>query len=157
MVGGFFHSISYVFTHEIIRQKKKNLTICAASFNEQADQLIGAGCVDRLDTSYVGVEVFGACDCYRRAVEKGFPHKIEIEEYTNFAIMARFMAGALGIPYIPINSMKGSDLLKYNAWMGENKARVAQDPFGSGVEHVLVPALKPALERAGLQEGHRFL
>lgn len=143
MVGGFFHSISYVFTHEIIRQQKKGLTVCAASFNEHVDQLIGAGCVDRMDTSYVGVEVFGACDCFRRAVEKGLPHKIEIEEYTNFAMMARFLAGALGIPYIPINSMKGSDLLKYTAWMGDNKFKLMQDPFGSGFEHVLVPALQP--------------
>ena len=145
MVGGFFHSISYVFTHEIIRQRKAGLTICAASFNEQADQLIGAGCVDRIDTSYVGMEVFGACECFRRAFEKRIPHKIDIEEYTNFAIMARFLAGALGIPYIPINSMRGSDLLKYAGWMGENKAKVMPDPFGSGFDHVLVPALQPGV------------
>jgi glutaconate CoA-transferase subunit A len=58
-------------------------------------------------------------------------------------MMARFMAGSLGIPYVPVNSMKGSDLLKYSAWKGENKAKLMKDPFGSGVEHVLVPALQP--------------
>ncbi len=141
--GGFFHSISYVLNHEIIRQNKKHLTICQASFNEQADQLIGAGCVDRIIASYVWMEVFGPCYCFRRAMEKGFPHKVEMEDYTNFAMMARFLAGSLGIPYIPINSMKGSDMLKYSAWMGDDKAKLMKDPFGSGYEHVLVPALQP--------------
>jgi glutaconate CoA-transferase subunit A len=141
--GGFFHSISYVLNQEIIRQKKSHLTICQASFNEQADQLIGAGCVDRIIASYVWMEVFGPCSCFRRAMEKGFPHKIEMEDYTNFAMMARYLAGALGIPYIPIHSMKGSDMLKYTAWMGDSKAKLMPDPFGSGNEHVLVPALQP--------------
>lgn len=141
--GGFFHCISYVLNHELIRQQKRHLTICQASFNEQADQLIGAGCVDRIIASYVWMEVFGPCACFRRAMEKGIPHKIEMEDYTNFAMMARFLAGSLGLPYIPINSMKGSDMMKYPAWMGENKAKLLKDPFGSGFEHVLVPALQP--------------
>ena len=105
--------------------------------------MIGAGCVDRIESSYNGLEVFGPNYCYRRAIERSIPHKLEIEDYTNFAMMARFMAGALGIPYVPINSMKGSDLLKYSAWKGENKAKLMKDPFGSGFEHVLVPALQP--------------
>jgi len=142
-VGGFFHSISYVLTHEIIRQKRKHLTICQPSFNEHADQMIGAGCVDRIISSYVWMEVFGPLYCFRRAMEKGIPHKIEMEDYTNFAVMARYLAGALGIPYIPINSMKGSDMVTHSAWMGENKAKVMKDPFGSGYDHVLVPALQP--------------
>lgn len=143
MVGGFFHSISYVITHEIIRQQKKGLMINTASFNEHADQLIGAGCVDRIDTAYIGMEVFGSCYSYRRAMEKGIPHKIEVEEYSNFAMMARYMASALGIPYVPINAMKGSDMMNCAAWMGENKIKLMQDPFGSGFEHALVPALQP--------------
>jgi len=126
--------LSYTLNHEIIRQKKRHLTICQASFNEQADQLIGAGCVDRIIASYVWMEVFGPCSCFRRAMEKGLPHKVEMEDYTNFAMMARFLAGSLGVPYIPINSMKGSDMLKYPSWMGENKAKLLKDPFGSGFE-----------------------
>ncbi|PKN67722.1 MAG: 3-oxoadipate--succinyl-CoA transferase subunit A [Deltaproteobacteria bacterium HGW-Deltaproteobacteria-12] len=145
MVGGFFHSISYTLTHEIIRQKKKGLTISTASFNEHADLLIGAGCVDRIDTSYIGMEVFGACESFRRSIEKGIPHKVELEEYSNFAMMARYMAGALGIPYMPVNSMKGSDMVKNAAWMGDNKVKLMKDPFGSGFEHVLVPALQPEI------------
>jgi len=142
-VGGFWHAISYALTHEIIRQGKKQLTICASGFNEQADQMIGAGCVDRMITSYVWLEVFGPTYAFRRAMEKGIPHKIEIEEYTNFSMAMRFMAGALGIPYVPLNSLKGSDLMNYSSWMGSDKAKLLEDPFGSGVEHAVVPALKP--------------
>ncbi|MCX7634230.1 MAG: hypothetical protein N2Z74_00610 [Syntrophales bacterium] len=144
-IGGFFHAISYAITHEIIRQDITHLTICTPSFNEHADQLIGAGCVDRVVSSYVWMEVFGPLHCFRRSMEKGIPHKIEMEDYTNFAMMARFLAGALGLPYVPINSMKGSDMLKHSSWMGDNKAKIMKDPFGSGFEHVLVPPLKPEI------------
>jgi glutaconate CoA-transferase subunit A len=142
-ISSFFHTIAYNITHEIIRQEKKHLTICAPSFNEHADQLIGAGCVDRIVSSYVWMEVFGSLSCFRRAMEKGIPHKIEMEDYTNFTMVARFLAGSLGIPYVPVNSMKGSDMMNYSSWMGENKVKMMKDPFGSGVEHALVPALKP--------------
>lgn len=145
LIGGFFHAIPYAITHEIIRQKKRHLTICQSSFNEHADQLIGAGCVDRIISSYVWMEVFGPLHCFRRAMEKGIPHKIEMEDYSNFAMMARFLAGALGIPYMPLHSLKGSDMMKYSAWMGENKVKLAKDPFGSGIDHALVPALNPEI------------
>ena len=140
-IGSFFHTIAYDITHEIIRQGKKHLTICAPSFNEHADQLIGAGCVDRVVSSYVWMEVFGPLYCFRRAVEKGIPHKIEIEDYSNFTMTLRFLAGALGIPYVPVHSLKGSDMMNYSSWMGENKVKLMKDPFGSGIEHTLVPAL----------------
>jgi glutaconate CoA-transferase subunit A len=142
-IGSFFHTIAYDITHEIIRQKKKHLTICAPSFNEHADQMIGAGCIDRIESSYVWMEVFGPLYCFRRAMEKGVPQKIEMEDYTNFTMMARLLAGALGLPYVPVNSMKGSDMMKCSSWMGENKVKLLKDPFGSGIEHALVPALKP--------------
>jgi len=143
LVGGFFHGISYALTHELIRQGKKNLTICASAYNEHADQLIGAGCVDRIISSYIWMEVFGPCYSFRRAMEKGIPHKVEMEDYTNFSMAVRFMAGALGIPYVPLNSLKGSDMMTHSSWMGEDKVKLLDDPFGSGTQHALVPALKP--------------
>jgi glutaconate CoA-transferase subunit A len=142
-IGSFFHTIAYDITHEIIRQEKKHLTICAPSFNDHADQMIGAGCVDRIESSYVWMEVFGPLYCFRRAMEKGIPHKIEMEDYTNFAMTVRLLAGSLGIPYVPVHSMKGSDMINYSSWRGENKVKLLQDPFGSGVAHALVPALNP--------------
>jgi glutaconate CoA-transferase subunit A len=144
-IASFFHTIAYDITHEIIRQNKKHLTVCAPSFNDHVDQMIGAGCVDRIISSYVWMEVFGSLSCFRRAMEKGIPHKIEIEDYSNFTMIVRLMAGAMGIPYVPVNSLKGSDMLKYSSWMGDSKVKVLADPFGSGTEHVLVPALKPEI------------
>lgn len=143
LVGGFFHATSTALNHELIRQGKKHLTICSSSFNEHADQLIGAGCVDRVITSYVWMEVFGPCYCYRRAVEKGIPHKIEVEDYSNFSMVARFIAGALGIPYVPLNCLKGSDMMNHPQWMGDGKVKLLRDPFGSETEHAVVPALSP--------------
>ncbi len=142
-VGGFVHAISYALTHEIIRQQKRHLTICQPSFNEPGDQMIGAGCVDRIISSYVGMETFGPTHCFKRAIEKSIPHKVEIEDYTNFSVMVKYLAGALGIPYIPINSMKGSDLMNYSAWMGKNKVKLVQDPFQLGKEYAAVKALTP--------------
>jgi glutaconate CoA-transferase subunit A len=89
------------------------------------------------------MEVFGPLYCFRRAMEKGIPHKVEMEDYTNFTMMARYLAGALGIPYLPVNSMKGSDMMKYSSWMGEGKVKLVKDPFGSGAAHAVVPALTP--------------
>lgn len=143
MIGGFFHAISYALTHEIIRQNKKHLTICQSSFNDHADQLIGAGCVDRIVSSYVWMEVFGPLYCFRRAMEKGIPHQVLMEDYSNFAMTARFLAGALGIPYMPLNSLKGSDMMTHSQWMGDQKVKLMEDPFGSGFSHALVPALNP--------------
>ncbi len=152
-IGSFFHTIAYDVTHEIIRQGKKHLTICAPSFNDHADQLIGAGCVDRIESSYVWMEVFGPLYSFRRAIEQGIPHKVEMEDYTNFAMTARLLAGALGLPYVPVHSMKGSDMMRCSSWKGENKVRLLKDPFGSGAEHALVPALTPDIGYIHAQRG----
>ncbi|NPV93240.1 MAG: CoA transferase subunit A [Firmicutes bacterium] len=144
-LGGFAANISYALIHEIIRQKKKNLTIVTSSFNEHGDQLIGAGCVSRVVTSYFWMEVFGQCYSFRRSLEKGIPQPLEIEDYSNFSMTMRLWAGAMGIPYVPVNSIKGSDIAKHTSWMGENKVHIAEDPFSSGTIHALVPALKPDL------------
>ena len=181
-IGGFFHSPSYSITHEIIRQKKAHLTICQPSFNEHADQMIGAGCVDRIVSSYVWMEVFGPLYCFRRAMEKEIPHKIEMEDYTNFAVMARYLAGSLGVPYIPIHSMKGSDMMKYRAWEGEKKSHPDERPLrlrarsracaGAEAGRGLFPLParrrggeqpdvghlgRHAMEHEGLQGGHRVV
>jgi glutaconate CoA-transferase subunit A len=142
-IGGFFHAVPHSLTQEIIRQGKKNLTICGSSMNEQADQLIGAGCVDRMVTSYAWLEVYGPLYCMRRSVENNVPHRVHIEDYSNFAMTIRFMAGALGVPYMPLNSIKGSDMVTHSDWMKDGKLKILDDPFGSGVQHALVPALRP--------------
>ena len=86
--------------HEIIRQGKKDLTLIESSPGEIFDQMIGAGCAKRLILSWSANEAFGTGYRFRRAVEKGL---VEVEDYSNFGLTAKLMAGAMGIPFMPIH------------------------------------------------------
>ena len=127
------------FVYEIMRQTKRDLTFLQSGMTEDADLLIGAGCVARVEGSYLGLEAFGLAQCYRRSIEKGVPRRIEIEEYSNFGMTMRFMAAAMGLPFMPIRSQLGSDLLRVESFV-HPKATVLEDPFGSGAKVALVPA-----------------
>ena len=126
-------------TYELIRQRKRDLTFILSGWTEDADMLIGAGCLKDLEGSYLGLEAFGLAHAYRRAVEKGIPHPIRIEEYSNFGMTMRFMAASMGLPFMPIRSELGSDLLRVESFR-HPKAHVMDDPFGSGAKVALLPA-----------------
>ncbi len=126
-------------TYEIIRQRKRDLTFLLSGWTEDADLLIGAGVTNKLEGSYLGLEAFGLAHAYRRAVEKGIPQSIVIEEYSNFGMTMRFMAASMGLPFMPIRSILGSDLLTYET-LRHPKAHVMDDPFGSGAKVALLPA-----------------
>src|SRR3989304_1678875 len=96
------------FVYEIMRQTKRDLTFLQSGMTEDADLLIGAGCVARVEGSYLGLGAFGLAQCYRRSIEKGVPRRIEIEEYSNFGMTMRFMAAAMGLPCMPIRSQLGT-------------------------------------------------
>ncbi len=123
--------------HEIIRQKKRNLTFITATTLDSSNLMIGAGCIKKIEMAYSWIGVVGNGLNLRRAVEKGIPHKIEVEEYSNFAASCRFLAGAMNIPYMPTTSMLGSDLPTYN-----KKIIITNDPY-NGEKIALVPAAKP--------------
>ncbi len=123
--------------YEIIRQGKKNLTFVTDSSADTAELLIAGGCLGRLESAYVWVGVIGKGYNFRRAVEEGIPNYLEIEEYSNLGISARFMAGASGLPFMPTKSLLGSDIITYNP-----KIKVMEDPYGSGPV-ALVPASQP--------------
>jgi glutaconate CoA-transferase subunit A len=84
--------------HEIIRQGKKDLTLIESSPGEIFDQMIGAGCAKRLILSWSANEAFGTGYRFRRAVEKGL---VEVEDYSNFGLTTKLMAGAMGVPGWP--------------------------------------------------------
>jgi glutaconate CoA-transferase subunit A len=126
-------------TYEIIRQRKRDLTFILSGWTEDADLLIGAGVTNKLEGSYLGLEAFGLAHAYRRAVEKGIPQRIVIEEYSNFGMTMRFMAASMGLPFMPIRSILGSDLLTYETLL-HPKAHVMDDPFGTGAKVALLPA-----------------
>jgi len=115
---------------EIIRQGKKHLRVVGQGIHE-IDLLLAADLVDTLDVAYVAWEVYGISSCLRRAVESG---RVKTTDWSNGGIAWRFKAAAMGVPFLPVRSMLGTDTLKHSA------AKVAEDPF-TGKPVCLVPAL----------------
>lgn len=127
------------FAHEIIRQGRQNLEIAGSGAWHVNNLLIGAGCVDRMVIIADSSEIGGVAPALRRAVEKG---DLTVEDYSYYAVACRFMAAAMGVPFLPTKSMLGSDMLRHT-WLEEGKKfRIMECPF-SGEKVVLVPALKP--------------
>jgi len=104
--------IPFAASYEIIRQEKKNLTLIGPISDMQFDQLIGAGCVQKIVASWVGNVAAGLGHNYRRAAESGIPNPIEIEEHSNFTIGLGLQAAAIGLPFMPSKTVKGSDFRK---------------------------------------------
>ncbi len=131
---GYIDAVSAI--SEIGRQKKRNLTV-AANIITHAELLIGLGCVKKIEFSYVGHGLVGPTYVGRRAIEEGIPKPIEIEEYTNYTMALRFLAGSMGVPYMLTKSVLGSDLLKVN-----KKLKLFTDEE-TGEQYVMVPAVNP--------------
>src|SRR5919198_1011802 len=82
----FEQMIPFAAAHEIIRQQRRNLTLIGPISDILFDQLIGAGCVEKITAAWAGNVSEGLGYCYRRAVEKGIPRSIVVEEHSNFSI-----------------------------------------------------------------------
>jgi len=136
-IEGFTHLICFAAGHEIIRQRKRDLILCRLTPDLIYDQMVAAGCARKLIFSYLGNPGVGSLHAIRRAVEKGVPAPLELEEYTHFGMTARYIAGAAGLPFYPLRSFAGSDLPRVNPLI-----RQVEDPYGSGVVFV-VPPLNP--------------
>jgi len=136
-LAGFTHMIPFAAGHEIIRQKKKDLVLARATPDMIYDQMIAAGCAKKVIFSYAGNPGVGSLRCFRRALEKGMPKPIEIEEYTHFGLSGRLFAGATNMPFLPMRTNVGSDLPPFN-----QNIRTVKDPY-TGEEISTVPPLKP--------------
>lgn len=117
--------------NEIVRQGKKDLGVAGQGVLE-LDMLLAASLVKSLDITYIGLEVYGVSHCFRREVESGRIEKCV--EWSNAGITWRFKAASMGVPFIPVRSMLGTDTLKYSA------AKVAECPY-TGDLVCLIPAL----------------
>ena len=104
--------IPFAASHEIIRQQRKDLTLIGPISDIQFDQLIGAGCVKKIQASWVGNVAAGLGHNFRRAAEMRDPGPLEIEEHSNFTIGLALQAAAMGLPFLPTRSIKGSDIAK---------------------------------------------
>ena len=135
-IEGFTHLISFAAAHEIIRQKRRDLTLCRLTPDLVADQMIAASCVKKLVFSWVGNPGAGSLHAFRRAIE-GPERSLELDEYSHFGLVSRFAAGAAGLPFWPLRNYAGTDLPRANP-----NIRVVTCPF-TGDTLAAVPALTP--------------
>src|SRR5205085_1654748 len=113
-IEGFTHLICFAAGHEIIRQRKRDLTLCRLTPDVIYDQMIGAGVARKLVFSWLGNPGVGSLHAIRRRVERADPEPLEIEEYSHFGMVCRYVAGASRLPFFPIRSYYESDLPKAN-------------------------------------------
>ena len=150
-IGGYVCRPPFSAIHEIIRQRKKDLTITRSNAADDFDMLIGAGAVQRFIGTFLSLGVYGLGRCFRRSIEKSIPHKIEMEEYTNLSLPMMLMAGSYGMPFVPVRDMAGSDLSRQKAFLGDNKFKMIDSPF-DGKPVMLVPALNPDIAIIHVQQ-----
>lgn len=135
--GGFCGRCSQAAAYEIVRQKKRSLTVIDDSPTDLLDILIGARCIKMVQIAWQSISVFARAGNFRRAVETGIPMRISVEDYSNYSMGLRFLAGALGIPFMPTKSLLASDIPVYN-----KKIHIMKDPY-EGKPVALVPAASP--------------
>jgi len=101
--------------------------------------LIGAGCAGSITGAWVGNVSGGLGHNYRRAMEQGIPHPLKVNDFSNFSLAMALMAGAYGMPFVPVRSLLGSDITKSNP-----DHRTLQNPLSEEPDPVvLVKPLVP--------------
>ena len=134
-IGGFgANRTPTAILHEMVRQKKKNLGLAGHTATHDFQILVAGECIDRCDVAYIiGLEARGLSKVARRGVESG---SIDITEWTNAALTWRYKAAAMGVSFLPVRCMLGTDTEKYSAAMH------MECPF-TGAKYLAVPALYP--------------
>ena len=132
---GFTHLIPFAAGHEIMRQGRRDLTLARLTPDLVYDQMVAAGCARKLIFSWLGNPGVGSLHAIRRAIEDG---SLEVEEYSHFGMVGRYVAGAAKLPFYPLRSYAGSDLPAANPLI-----QWVASPYGPGDEVAVVPALKP--------------
>jgi glutaconate CoA-transferase subunit A len=107
---GFTHLIPFAAGHEIIRQRRRNLTLVRMTPDLVYDQMIGAGCASRLVFSWGGNPGVGSLHRMRDALANGWPEPLEIEEHSHAGMANRYVAGASGLPFAVLRGYAGTDL-----------------------------------------------
>jgi len=145
-IEGFTHLIGFSAGHEIIRQRKRDLTLARMTPDLIYDQMIAAGCARKLIFSWLGNPGVGGLGAIRRRIEPatsaaggagGLLPRLEIEEYSHFGMVGRYTAGAANLPFYPLRSYFETDLPKANPLIRE-----IESPYGDGKVYA-VPPLKP--------------
>ncbi|XKE46187.1 CoA transferase subunit A [Halomonas organivorans] len=146
---GFTHLIPFAAGHEVIRQGKRDLTLIRMTPDLVYDQLIGAGCAKKVIFSWGGNPGVGSLHRLRDAVEKGWPHKVEILEHSHAAMACAFEAGAAGLPLAVLRGYVGSELPSVN-----DQIKFIDCPF-TGERLAAVPSVRPDVSIVHAQKADR--
>src|SRR5690348_5105008 len=146
---GFTHLIPHAAGHEIIRQKRKDLTLIRMTPDLIYDQMIGMGCARKIVFSWGGNPGVGSLHRLREAVEHGWPHPLEVEEHSHAAMANAYEAGAANLPFTVLRGYRGVDLPNVNS-----RIRSVQCPF-TGEELAAVPAIRPDVTLIHAQRADR--
>lgn len=122
------------FAHELARQGRRDLVVVGVLNGPELDLLVGAGCVARVETSYVGLERFGLARNFRRAAETG---TVEVEYYSELMAFDRFRASEDGLTFTVSKALAGTDVAALNPRL---------KPFScpiTGKEYLAAPAAEP--------------
>jgi glutaconate CoA-transferase subunit A len=132
-IGGFgANRVAMSVVHEIVRQKKKNLGLAGHTATHDFQILAAGECFDKCDVAYiVGLEARGLSANARKYMESG---KVEVSEWTNYTLSARYKAATAGVSFYPVRNLMGTDTFKYSG------AKMVKCPF-TGTKYALVPAL----------------
>jgi glutaconate CoA-transferase subunit A len=139
--------IPFAAGREIIRQRKRSLTLIGPISDILFDQLIGAGCVRKVRAAWVGNVITGSGYNFRRAVEGG---AVEIEDHSNLTLALALRAGAMGVPFMPSRTALGSDLFKTNL-----NLKIMSCPF-TGEALTAVAAIVPDVAIVHVQRADEF-
>jgi len=148
--GLSMHRTPMEFVREIIRKGIKDLILVDREPGMWFDLLVGAGCVKKVIFAMVGFEVLGLAPNFRRMAEAG---KIEVEESACGAIIGGFRAAAMGIPFLPLYGLIGSDLMKIHEKIGDWK--IIKSPF-DGETLVAVKAIQPDVAIIHAQQADQY-
>jgi glutaconate CoA-transferase subunit A len=134
---GFTHLIPFAAAHEVIRQRRKDLTLVRMTPDIVYDQLIGMGCAKGLVFSWGGNPGVGSIHRFRDAIENGWPRALAIQEHSHADMAGRYQAGASGLPFSVLRGYVGSDLPRFNT-----NIQAITCPF-TGEKLAATPALNP--------------
>ncbi len=146
---GFTHLIPTLAGHEIIRQKRRDLTLVRMTPDLVYDQMIGMGCARKLVFSWGGNPGVGSLHRFRDAVEYGWPTPLEVDEHSHAGMANRYVAGASRVPFAVLRGYRGSDLASRS-----DTIRTVTCPF-TGEELSAVPAINPDVTVVHAQRADR--
>ena len=146
---GFTHLIPFAAAHEIIRQRRRDLSLARLTPDVVFDQMIGMGCASSLVFSWGGNPGVGSLHRFRDAIEHGWPVPVQIDEHSHAGLTNRYVAGASGLPFAVLRGYAGTDLLKHSPTVQPIRC-----PF-TGETLAAVPALRPDVAIVHAQQADR--